>query len=298
MTQVLAAVTTTGESQAILRFAADLATHCQDELVVVNAFEQPYAELNEQWSEELHDDRERLLRDETVRAGVADQVTAVEVLDGEPHATLAERGSRMGVRAVVVGQHGVDGTGGVHGTGTAAYLGHHAACPVVVIDRQDLLGDGPIVVGVDGSEANQPALAFAEHLGVLTDRRVVAVLCPDELSDSFPHPAHKTLQPQPGHRAPTTTERPGAGWAYPREDAVYKELEAGLESSTTMIVEPGAPETVLPRIARRDDAAAIVVGTRGWGSFGGTFLGSVPRKLLATSDRPLVIVPHHHQHPA
>ena len=180
------------------------------------------------------------------------------------------------------------------GDGTlASHLLREGLSPVVVIDGEDQLGDGPILVAVDGSHANLAALEFAEQLALTIDREVIALFCPDPLSDSFPHPPHHTTQPNStSHLATGALNREGRGWEYPSEDAVYKELESALGSATRLVVEPGDPGEVLPRVARRERAAMVVLGTRGQGSFGGAILGALPKTMLAHRDRPLAIVPH------
>ena len=221
-------------------------------------------------------------------------VGEVEILRGSPHEALADRADRDGVHAIVVGQHGAGGTGGFAGTGTALHLAHHSRQPVLAIDTQDSIGPGPIVVGADGSTANRRALDFAEQLAAAVDREVLAVFCPSPLSDSFPHGAHHTTQPDAAELPGTgTTAENGRGWEYPHENQVHKEIEAVLRATTQLVVEPGHPVDVLQEVARRRDASMLVVGTRGHGSLGGVVIGSVPKALLdTTADRPVLIVPH------
>ncbi len=294
MSQILAAVNTVSETEHILRYSAELSRGLGDDLIVVNAFEQPYAELNEDWAEELHEYRESSIRDSIDLAGVTELVDEVEVLPDSPHKALADRVNRDGVRAIVVGQHGSPGTGGLEGTGTALYLAHHSRQPVLAIDAQDSVGPGPIIVGVDGSTANRRALDFAEQLAISMDRDVLAVFCPSPLSDSFPHGTHHTTQPDAVELSDTgTTAENGRGWEYPHENQIHKEIEAVLRATTQLVVEPGHPIDVLQEVARRRDASMLVVGTRGHGSLGGIVVGSVPKALLnTTADRPVLIVPH------
>ena len=72
--------------------------------------------------------------------------------------------------------------------------------------------------------------------------------------------------------------------------------DAGVKVSTH--VEEGHAEEVLLRLAREQSVDLIVVGSRGRGHLRGMFLGSVSHALALHAPCPVVVLPHHHPHPA
>jgi len=65
---------------------------------------------------------------------------------------------------------------------------------------------------------------------------------------------------------------------------------AGLRDAGLREAAGDAAEEILAA-ARDEDAAAVVVGSRGRGSLAGALLGSVSADLLAAGERPVVVVP-------
>jgi nucleotide-binding universal stress UspA family protein len=65
---------------------------------------------------------------------------------------------------------------------------------------------------------------------------------------------------------------------------------AGLEGIEVTAVRGPAAEALL-KTADSLDASLLVVGTRGLGPLAGLLLGSVSRRLLFTTDRPLALIP-------
>lgn len=137
---------------------------------------------------------------------------------------------------------------------------------------------GRIVVGVDGSESANVALAWAARQAKLTGSPLQVV---------------------------TTWEVPATyGWAVPLPEdldfeadsrtvlteAVNKVLgaEASTELDLSLSIVEGHPAAVLLREA--EDASLVVVGSRGHGSFSGMLLGSVGLHLATHAKCPVVIV--------
>ncbi len=66
--------------------------------------------------------------------------------------------------------------------------------------------------------------------------------------------------------------------------------DVGLDD-VDIVARRGPAATVLLDAVNELDASILVVGTRGLGPLSGLLLGSVSRRLLFTTDRPLVLVP-------
>jgi nucleotide-binding universal stress UspA family protein len=137
---------------------------------------------------------------------------------------------------------------------------------------------GAVVVGVDGSDSSQRALAWAWEQARATGSEVVAITTwdyptsfgvigrwPSEVH--FDEDARQVL-----------------------DESVEKAIGPDQSSSVTKLVFRGRPALVLEDASR--DAALLVVGSRGHGEVAGVMLGSVSQFLAAHAHCPLVIVRH------
>ena len=143
----------------------------------------------------------------------------------------------------------------------------------------------PIVVGFDDSPASREALSWAMRTAHSRSADVLLV-----------HAA-KTFPPMVvGHRTYV---------AFPHEievDAGEAVLQAGkllaarLDPQVRVSAElvDDAPAAGILRVL--DDAAMVVVGSRGLGGFRGLLLGSVGQQCAHHAACPVVIVPHPHRH--
>jgi nucleotide-binding universal stress UspA family protein len=136
---------------------------------------------------------------------------------------------------------------------------------------------GCIVVGTDGSDNAQRALALAASLAGACGAEVVAVHC---LGLLF-HPTTDDVEPSQPHRDEIRELLDGA-WTAPLRDA-------GVTHRTEL--RDGSPVTVLLAVADDADADLVVVGSRGVGGFSGLLLGSTSTQLVQHSPRPVLIVP-------
>lgn len=135
--------------------------------------------------------------------------------------------------------------------------------------------DGTIVVGVDGSSNSAVAATWAAEIGKRTGSPVRAVtawtLLPLDSGFSFDDPVSEM------HEAAA-------------DDTSRFLREAGLDGIEVVAVRGPAAEALL-ETADSLDASILVVGTRGLGPLSGLLLGSVSRRLLFHTRRPLAVVP-------
>lgn len=268
MAKVLAAFGVHDGAEPTLRWATGFSARAGHELIVVHAIQTVASEVDpELWNE--IDAHQRA--DITSSVGrLTDDPFTVELLHGETHAALTTRAAADDIDYVVTGKHGMGGSGGFGGRGTAMHLLHHSSKPTIVVEGSGRLGDGPVVVGVDGSGANAAALEVADAVAAGLGSTVVCVLCIDSHADSFVHPD---------------------GWQSPAEEAVREEM-ASTVGTRQLLIETGHPTSTLARVASEQHASVLAVGTRGSGGFAGLRLGRVPVQLLDHSPCPLLVVPH------
>jgi nucleotide-binding universal stress UspA family protein len=191
--------------------------------------------------------------------------------EGYPSSELLRRSA--GHQLVAVGSRGDSGLAGILLGTVAGHLLAHARCPVVVVPPNPTDPAAPVLLGVDGSELNRPAVEFAF---AAADRRDVPLIALSALD---------TRQPRTGFgAAPTTAEqlieltREAIGaWAqkYPHVPVEHRIL-AG----------PPARELVAASTA----ASLTVVGSRGHGAMTGLLLGSVSRRVSQQAQSPVAVV--------
>ncbi len=137
-----------------------------------------------------------------------------------------------------------------------------------------------IVAATDFSTASRPALAAALDLARRDGARLVVL--------------HVMMPPSPF----VGGDLPGS-WleleARARRDAerrlaaaVSQAERAGIATKGTLV--RGVPAEVIVRIARREGADLIVIGTHGRSGLGRLFMGSVAARVLGTAKCPVVTV--------
>jgi len=224
------------------------------------------------------------------RESAPEAVVNGTVVTGDANPVLVDR-SRA-AQLVVVGSRGLGGFTGLLVGSTAVALAAHAACPVVVVRTSEgelFPRSGPVVVGVAGSQHDQPAdaevLRFAFEaaarkgttLTVLhsrTDRSVGDLLslvgaAPDKTSDTEPIPM--------------------LGEARELVEKQLTQLRAKFpEVAVDVLVRLDRPAAALVELSA--GAQLVVAGTRGRGGFAGLMLGSVSQALLHHALCPVAIV--------
>ena len=186
-------------------------------------------------------------------------------------------------RLVVVGSRGLGGFGAMLLGSVSVALAAHAHCPVVVVrsatDERTAAESGPVLVGVDGSELSDAAVAFAFETAAARGVPVIALHTWTDV-DVFGVWA----------AIPATVD-----WDYLQQQAEQK-LTATMgpwrakfpNVDVREVVERERPAWALLRHGA--DASLIVVGSRGRGAITGLGLGSVSQTLLHHAERPVVVV--------
>jgi nucleotide-binding universal stress UspA family protein len=178
---------------------------------------------------------------------------------------------------VVVGAQGHGVLGGKVLGSVSQHVTRHAQSPVVVVRGAYRAHSPRVVVGVDGSEANRKALAFAFAHAAATGGSIMAV-----------------------HGRSMQSSGPFDAAISRKVAAQLAESERLLEESLTELRQehPEVPvEQValpLPPVRALADASAnaslVVVGTRGLGGFSGLLLGSVSAGVLQRAQCPVAVV--------
>jgi nucleotide-binding universal stress UspA family protein len=176
---------------------------------------------------------------------------------------------------VVVGRRRHTAVGEAISGSTSAQVVAHAACPVVVVDREfDCPPTAPIVVAVDGSQENDAALAFAFERASALSAPLVALHAwwldvPDRIGVTWLGADRSSTI---GDAHERMLEGVVAEWSEKFPDVNVRKV----------LVREMPVEAV---IAEAQGAQLIVVGSRGHGGFAGLLLGSVSQGLLH-HDRP------------
>lgn len=142
----------------------------------------------------------------------------------------------------------------------------------------------PIVIAYDGSAGAQDAVRAAPS--VVAQRRAVVV-----------HVFRHIEALAAGMGMPVSLP-PDAGDATRQRAREIAEEGAALAQGAGFDAEPVAVEAegrvadTLARVAHERGAAAIVVGSRGYGGVRSALLGSVSSSLVHGADVPVLVVPH------
>jgi nucleotide-binding universal stress UspA family protein len=286
---VVVGVDGSASSSDAVRLAARLAAERRRPLRVVHAFIWPLlrAPLGPSpygpESGGLRHQAERVVAEAVAEAEKAAPNIGVAgaLVDGAAASVLLHEARRAAL--IVLGTRGLGGFGGMVIGSTAVQVAAHASCPVLVA-RGERDPNGPVVVGVDGSDVSDLAIGFAMEEASRRGAELVAV-------HAFLHP----VSLQPGDIVPLVYDENAletdegrllaeslAGWRDRFPDVpVRREVVRG--SAGRVLVEESK------------GAQLVVVGARGRGGFAGLQLGSVSHGLLHHAHCPVAIVRHHPQ---
>lgn len=150
----------------------------------------------------------------------------------------------------------------------------------------------PVVVAFDGSPAARAALGTAVELFAGRPLLVVSVWEPGlARTPLFLPDAAGLTYPLPSPEEVATVDRvehERAGQLAQTGAAIARGL--GAEAAALAVPDGGNVGETVAAIAEQHDAAAVVVGSRGYGAMRSTVLGSTSRALLHEAHRPVLVV--------
>ncbi|MFI0793466.1 universal stress protein [Micromonospora rubida] len=228
----------------------------------------------------LRNQAERYVAEAVTEAGrIAPEVAVTgAVVDGSPAPVLLAESRDASL--LVLGSRGLGGFAGLLIGSATVQLSARAACPVLVV-RGESRADGPVVVGVDGSELSTEAVGFAFDEAARRGVPLVAV--------------HTWLYPAPlgpGDILPLVYDLEALA---AEEERVLAESVAGFAAQYPDVpvqqrLMRGSPAGVL--VEESKTAQLVVVGARGRGALAGLLLGSVSHAVLQHAHSPVAILHH------
>ncbi len=206
------------------------------------------------------------------------------LIRGDAAGVLVEQSGTAGL--VVVGARGRGGFVGRLLGSVASALPAHSRCPVIVVPNiedhrvaTELRGIGRIVVGVDESGADNPAVVEAASMAQ-HHRLPLTVLA----AASVQFGGYR-IAPTPAEQSEIHARiRPGLDQCVAAVQRSHPEVQVD-----SRIVD-GAPDAVLVDATVR--ATRLVVGSRGRGGLAGKLLGSTSQAVLDHAQGPVVVVPN------
>jgi nucleotide-binding universal stress UspA family protein len=166
---------------------------------------------------------------------------------------------------------------------TSSQVAAHAECTVVVVDNAAAprRSPGTIALGVDGSQANESAIAYAFDAAALRDAELVAVHAwwldvPERVGLSWM--SEESLR-RIGQEQEALLAEALSGWSQKYPDVVVRR-------------DLSRQRPVDALLAAAKAADLLVVGSRGRGGFAGLILGSVSQGLLHRAHPCPVAVVH------
>lgn len=276
------------DSHSALEFAAGEAAARDVPLRLVHAFTPPMGGAGLGYGTILPADALETMRDgiavrlEADAEAIGARFPGVEidtrVVVGNSAAALLDESSDAAL--LVVGSRGLGGFRGMLLGSTGIQVASHAPCPAVIVRGSASVDARSVVVGLDGSELSQAALAWAfdyasRHGMVL--HAVHAWTLPS--FDLLAAPAG----PAPADEATIMEEEQRSA---AESLAGFAERYPDVEVRETVVRE--SPVKALLEAAK--DASLLVVGTHGRGEFMSAVLGSVSQALLRKAEIPVVVV--------
>ncbi len=274
-------------SRHALKWAAKAAKDRGRTLEVITTWTMPAADLGIGASSTLQEELLDELRQEA--RGVNDEALKVaaemganatgEVLVGRTPAALVKHSE--GANLVVVGSHGSGGLTGFLLGSVSRQVATHAKCPTVVV-RPLQVDQHDVVVGVDGSPHSLKALEWAFEQASYTGS-ALHVLHSWEIPPTWSMVEVPSYEPEVlirdyGNAELRETSEAMAGF---RED--FPDVKVRQE------VMKGSPVKSLVKASQ--NAALLVVGSRGLGGFRGLLLGSVSHAVVHKAACSVAVVP-------
>ena len=136
---------------------------------------------------------------------------------------------------------------------------------------------GTILIGTDGSEASNAAVAEAIDLARRLDAKLIVAAVRPPVPDYLGEPLYQARLSDDLARARRALD-----------EARRLVERAGVEAEYELL--EGDPAKEVAKLAEAPDADLVVVGTRGIGAVAGSLLGSVSAGVVRRSHRPVVVV--------
>ena len=151
--------------------------------------------------------------------------------------------------------------------------------------------DAPVVIAYDGSEVSKAALREAADLFSGRPAVIVTVWEPGLASMAMgtPDPLSMNLPPDPAMvEAVDRLQREHAASVVDEGAALANSL--GLAAEAQAVPDARDVAQTVIEIARERDAGVVVVGSHGITGLRSHLLGSVARKLIERSERPVLVI--------
>jgi len=274
MGEIIVGVDGSQGSRAALRWAARTAAAQGAALRAVGAWQYPARAATpaapaklpgpDEMDEQTCDTLRAVVREE-LEAG-ADQVE-IEAGRGPAAPVLLGAAAKTGADMLVLGARGLGGFAGLLLGSVSQHCVENSPCPVVVLRGEHDLSDGPIVIGLDGSNGSARALEWTIDLAEATGSLIVAVHAPGTGANNATVDARRQALEQ---------------WCAPIEHRAVP---------YAMRVDSGDAREVLEQAADATGASLLVVGTRGLGAVRGLLLGSVAGYVARYTSRPIAVIP-------
>lgn len=288
---IVVAIDGSEQAREALAWAVREAVHQHRSLEVVHAWEVPvpgYVPVPDS-VELVRGAGEEILQAAVDRAAEWAPELDVEgrLVHGVPSRVLLDESESAAM--LVVGSHGRSGVRRFLVGSVSTQVAEHSKVPVVVVHGKHVPGaaaqpaawrPGPVVVGVDGSEISEDAVAFAFEAASRRGGDLLAVHVWTTQSPWVAESVAALVDPvdvQADGRQALSTSLAG----YCREFPDVK---------VTPLVLAGGVVDGLVETAEEHSASLIVVGSRGRGGFAGLLLGSTSRGVLHHAQCPVTVV--------
>lgn len=219
------------------------------------------------------------------RQGVA-KVHA-DLLEGHVASVLLDYARQSGADLIVAGTRGHGALDEMLVGSVTSTLVSLAEVPVLVVkDREVPPALHDILVAYDGSKYAKAALAMAVDLAKLTGAGIMAVKVVDPLTLSS---IYSMAESGSATRMTAALEALNRSDLETLAEAKTSAAAAGVEIVTELLSGGGIADSI-NRAAVDQQAGLVIAGTLGHGLLGELLMGSVTRKLIALSTRPVLIV--------
>jgi nucleotide-binding universal stress UspA family protein len=280
---VIVGIDLSGTSDLALDWAASEASRRRKPLVVVHTYSAmgyPAVRAGVPGAP-LPPDLDRVFREtaEKVRATHPGLAVSTVTSTGSPGEALVDASKEAAL--VVVGARGLGAVRGMVLGSVSTHVAAHSHCPVVVVHEAPTqsIPDARVVVGVDGSEVSAAAIRFAFEEA---DSRGVGVTV-----------AHTWQLDSVEGAAAAMAWSVDIDEISEEERSVVAEAVAGFAEQypsvdVRRVVTQGHPVHELARLS--ENAALLVVGSRGRGAVTGWLAGSVSQSLVRAAHCPVAVV--------